>query len=70
MVPTLVVATTWPFWLVERIALLMPVNQVVPRVASVELEFAKFWSFVQEFASVSNVELAAVTVMEPPTLSV
>ncbi len=53
-VPIDVVATTWPLAFVERIALLMPENHVVPRVASVEDALANDWSPVHEFALASS----------------
>ena len=52
---------------VERIALLRPLNHVVPNVVRVDDEFAKLCSPVQVLLFASKVELAAVTVIEPPS---
>jgi hypothetical protein len=51
LVPIEVVATVLPLLSVLRIALVIPVNHVVPlSVVRVEEEFAKVWSPVQELA--------------------
>ena len=67
LVPIDVVATTWPLALVERIALEIPENHVVPRVVSVLEAFANVCNPVQVLLSEKSVEEAVVIVPEEPS---